>query len=368
MSAATSRHRTFADIRYSQVWEDADVLLEALDIQPEDECVSIASAGDNALALLSRRPQRVIALDINPAQLSCLALRVAAFRTLTYGELLEFAGARPSEQRETLYDRVRGALEPSEQLFWDARRALLRKGFCHVGKFEKGFRFSLKRLLPLVHSQKTIEALLESRSRNDRITFYETHWNTWRWRLYYRLFFSYLVMEHLGRDLTFFRHLKKSMAVRFLVRERHILTELDPSENPYLWWVLKGEYGPLPFWLREENFEPIRSCLDRLEIRRSSIEDFLTEQSHTDVRRIKWNLSNIFDYVSAQHAETIFSKIADCSATGSRLAFWDTLVSRTLPTALRTRIRPLEELSARLHGRDKAFYFSNFTVGEIQCM
>ena len=46
----------FSAIRYAQVWEDADVLLEALDIQPGDVCVSIASAGDNALALLTTKP------------------------------------------------------------------------------------------------------------------------------------------------------------------------------------------------------------------------------------------------------------------------------------------------------------------------
>ena len=70
-----------ARIRYAQVWEDADVLLEALDVQPGHVCVSIASAGDNALALLTQQPARVVvALDLSPAQLACLELRVAAYR------------------------------------------------------------------------------------------------------------------------------------------------------------------------------------------------------------------------------------------------------------------------------------------------
>jgi len=50
----------FTIIRYAQVLEDADILLEALDIQPEDECLSIASAGDNARAMLARGPRKVI--------------------------------------------------------------------------------------------------------------------------------------------------------------------------------------------------------------------------------------------------------------------------------------------------------------------
>jgi S-adenosylmethionine-diacylglycerol 3-amino-3-carboxypropyl transferase len=46
-------HVDFPHIRYGQCWEDADILLTALDIQPGDVCLSIASAGDNTLALLT---------------------------------------------------------------------------------------------------------------------------------------------------------------------------------------------------------------------------------------------------------------------------------------------------------------------------
>ena len=37
-----------AIIRYSQVWEDYDMLLKGLDIGPDDNSLSIASAGCNA--------------------------------------------------------------------------------------------------------------------------------------------------------------------------------------------------------------------------------------------------------------------------------------------------------------------------------
>ena len=37
----------FRGIRYAQCWEDADVLVEGLDVHPGDVCLSIASAGEN---------------------------------------------------------------------------------------------------------------------------------------------------------------------------------------------------------------------------------------------------------------------------------------------------------------------------------
>ena len=50
----TAEHdeRTYCQhLCYAQCWEDADVLLDALDIRPGHVCLSIASGGDNALAM-----------------------------------------------------------------------------------------------------------------------------------------------------------------------------------------------------------------------------------------------------------------------------------------------------------------------------
>lgn len=90
-------------IRYAQCWEDADILLEALAVQPGDVCLSIASGGENSLSLLSQSPAKVIAVDCNPSQLAILELKAAAFRNLSHAELLRFLGshpATPSERRE----------------------------------------------------------------------------------------------------------------------------------------------------------------------------------------------------------------------------------------------------------------------------
>src|SRR6476659_5290227 len=113
MTSEVAAKADFSDVRYAQCWEDADILLEALALRPGAVCLSIASAGDNALALLSRGPARVIALDLSPAQLACLELRVAAYRELSHAELLELLGSTPSSRREDLYLRCRSQLAPA---------------------------------------------------------------------------------------------------------------------------------------------------------------------------------------------------------------------------------------------------------------
>jgi S-adenosylmethionine-diacylglycerol 3-amino-3-carboxypropyl transferase len=42
MSSEIAERADFDLIRYAQCWEDADILLEALDIQAGDTCLSIA--------------------------------------------------------------------------------------------------------------------------------------------------------------------------------------------------------------------------------------------------------------------------------------------------------------------------------------
>src|SRR5258705_3880661 len=111
----------FSAVRYAQCWEDADVLLDALDVRPGDACLSIAAAGDNTLALLTRNPARVVAVDLSPAQLCCLELRVAAYRALGHPELLELLGSAPSGRRIGHYRLCRPLLSAPARDFWDAR-------------------------------------------------------------------------------------------------------------------------------------------------------------------------------------------------------------------------------------------------------
>ena len=90
-----AKRAKFDIIRYAQAWEDADILVAALRPKAGDTVVSIASAGDNALALLAEGPERVIAVDLNPVQLACVRMRVAMYRVLSHEHFLELMGSRP---------------------------------------------------------------------------------------------------------------------------------------------------------------------------------------------------------------------------------------------------------------------------------
>jgi len=172
-------------------------------------------------------------------------------------------------------------------------------------------------------------------------------------------------MGRAGRDPRFFQYVEGSVADRILARTRYALTALDPTANPYLQWILTGRHTTaLPYALRPENFAVIRANLDRLEWRCQSLEDFLAATGPRSVDR--YNLSDIFEYMSAQSCAELLERLASVGRPGGRLVYWNMLVPRSRPDALADRLTPLSELAARLHQQDKAFFYSALVVEEIR--
>ena len=162
MQSEAAERADFHPLRYGMCWEDADILLEALDIRPGDACLSIASAGDNTLAMLSRHPGRVVAVDLSPAQIACLELRVAAYRELSHPDLLGLMGSVPCSHRERLYRRCRPLLSTEARTFWDARPREIAGGIGAAGRFEQYLALFRTRLLPLVHPSDRVARLLQA--------------------------------------------------------------------------------------------------------------------------------------------------------------------------------------------------------------
>ncbi|MBV9712851.1 MAG: DUF3419 family protein [Ktedonobacteraceae bacterium] len=353
-----------SEIRYAQCWEDADILLEGLNVRPGSTCLSIASAGDNTLALLSKHPAHVIALDMSTAQLACLELRVAAYRELSHGELLELMGSRASTRRADLYRRCRSQLTAEVRRFWDARSSQIAAGIGSAGKFERYFSLFRQRVLPLVHTRASIARLLQGGTQEECQTFYEQQWDTWRWRAMFKLFFSRAVLGHKGRDPRFFQYVEGSVADRLLARIRQGLIEVDPAQNPYIQWILTGQHTTaLPYALRAENFEAIRTNLDRLEWRHSSLEDFLSSADQNSIDC--FNLSDVFEYMSEENYIHLLERLVRVGRPAARLTYWNMLVPRSRPPALASSLHPHTQLAQSLHQRDKACFYSAFIIEEI---
>jgi len=353
----------FGHIRYAQLWEDADILTAALGDCAGGTLVSICSAGDNALAMLTLDPKRVVVVDLSPAQIACLKLRFGAYRNLDHPAFLELMGARPSTRRAELLDTALAGLDDDTQSFW---RGLAGEVASHgaggVGKFERYFRIFSTRLLPLVHSKRTIDDIFVSRPKPEREVFLNRRFNTWRWTLLLNVFFSRFVMGRMGRDKAFFDHVDGSPAQHVARRIRHAAVTCDPADNPYLHWIMKATHGDaLPMPWRKEHFDTIRDRLDRIEIRPGSLEAFVSTGEKAD----GFNLSDIFEYMSPDVFAEVYASILAASAPDARLVYWNMMAPRRVPAALAGRVQTLSDLEEQLKARDKAFFYSDFVVEQV---
>ncbi len=355
---------SFDAIRYAQGWEDADVLVSALGDQRGQHLVSICASGDNTLAMLTLDPAGILTVDLSPAQLACLQLRIKAYQTLHHDELLELLGARKSHRRGDLLDRAASKLDGESQALWaPLTESVIKWGLGGVGKFERYFRLFRRFVLPLAQSRSTIDDVFVSKPEPERRRFLDMCWNNWRWRLLLKVFFSNTVMGRLGRDPAFFDHVDGSLADHVTRRLDHAAVGLDPSENSYLHWILKGcNDDHLPLAWREEHFETIRSRLDRLTLRLGPVEDHLA----ADIRYGGFNLSDIFEYMDPFTFERIYGALIDAAQSGARLVYWNMMVPRRMPEAFADRIIRLEEEEAAGQAADKAFFYSDFVVEAVR--
>jgi S-adenosylmethionine-diacylglycerol 3-amino-3-carboxypropyl transferase len=283
-------------IRYANCWEDADILCEALRPGPGMRVLSVASGGDNSLALAAEGAE-VVAADLSFAQLACVELKCAAFRHLGHGEVLAFLGIRPSVARLSTYARLEHDLSQEARAFWAHRQDQVANGVIHAGKFERYFRLFRTRIVPLIHSKQTVRKLLEEKEEAARHVFYNSVWDSFRWRLMFRVFFSRYVMGRLGRDPEFFRYVEGSISNRILSRTRYAFTALPTHANPYLHYILTGSFSrALPRYLRRDRFEAVRDGMQNLTLYHGPIQE--AAHAHGAGGFDGFNLSDIFEYLS----------------------------------------------------------------------
>ena len=372
----------FSLIRYSQCWEDTEVLLESLDIQENDICFGILSAGDNVFSMLAENPKKVVALDISFPQITLAKLKKEVFNSLSYEEMLEFMGVMKSDKRIEIYDRIKENLDKEVKEYWDFNKDAIEKGIIHTGKFEKFFKIFREKILPFVHSKKRIEKLLEKKSKQERIEYYDKYWNNFRWKLMFKLFFSKYIVGKLGRDKEFFRYAEKNISEEMKERSRYALCELNAYENPYINYILTGNYRKdcLPYFLRKENFDKIRKNLHKVEILQSSVEEYLDQ---IDFKIDKFNLSDIFEYMSAENYSKLMEKIYDNAENNALLAYWNLIVERNSEkldykktdseiavTGKETNVNGkkyerMKELDRKLHEKDMTFFYTDFVVEKV---
>lgn len=354
---------SFEMIRYANCWEDPFILLEALQEAKGKRIMSIASAGDNTFSLLMLNPEIIVAVDISKVQLYLVELKKVAISNLNREEYLSFAGFEPSKKRIKYFDSFKNQLSKDCLDYWNKNLDAIHNGIIFNGKFEKFFLFFQKVILPLIHSRKKITDLFRKKSAEEQKQFFYKKWNTLLWRLMYPAVFNKYIFGKYARDPEFMKHVEMTVPQYIkMAAENHYQT-ICCHENPFLWFFLTGNFNNyLPHYVREENYEIIRSRISKVELHEGLIEDGLKKYPNIS----GFNLSNIFEYMNTDLFKEVANQVIDGSESKAIIAYWNLMINRRVSEIMPDKAEWLKEKSEELKVRDHGYFYKSFIVDKIK--
>jgi S-adenosylmethionine-diacylglycerol 3-amino-3-carboxypropyl transferase len=358
----TQHQVTLFALLFGMSWEDPESDRRALAIRPGETLMTVTSGACNTLTLLLEDPGKIYAVDINPFQSHLLELKRAAILHLDYDDLRAFLGLTPStpEGRLEVFERLRPGLTEPAATFWSARPEALAKGVTNAGNYESFIRL-FSRALHLLQGKKRIAGLFHCETLEQQQAYFDSTWNTRRWRLIFKLLANKHVLARRGLTVDYFKFDdgSSSFSESFLRRTRHAMCNIPIRSNYFLaQYLLAGYWSEtaVPAYLLRENLPIVRDRLGRLEIVTAPAQEWLAGRPAASIDA--FSLSNICELMSPPETARLFAEVARTGRDGARICFRNLIVPRGVPQDLEPRIQLQPDLSADLLAHDRSFVYS----------
>lgn len=361
----------FTGLRYSRVWEDGAVAVDALAPGPGTSVLSICSGACNVLALALAGAGRVCAVDLNETQLALAELHLVAAAALDlddYRCLVGMSGPDGADapRRAGLYDAVRPGLSAGARAVWDARPGDIAFGLVHAGRLERYFR-GFRDVLPagvvdmvdavvaapdLTSQRPVVDALLDDgRLRSAALDYYSTE-----------------ALAAGGRHAAQYAHVGvEDTGAAFFDRLAVMLRTVHAGTNVYLRLFLDATYpsddADLPPHLGAAGHERLREVAASVELVRGDLIEVLQASEPGEFTSLY--LSDMPEYHAPDEFEKMLTIAADRLRPGGRLLWWSLLEARPLPAGFAGRIVDLAADAARLHDRDRVFFYRSLHLAQL---
>lgn len=380
MSRAGLSERLFAHLFkglvYAQIWEDPEVDMQALQIGPGHNIVTIASGGCNAMSYLLADPARIEAVDLNPAHVAFNRLKIAALKALPdYDAFFRFFGKADEKANIRAYQTIlRPMLDPVSRTYWDRRNLSGRRRISLFSRnvyrhgllgFFIGAGHRVARLYGVDPS-----GLLKSRDMAEQRAFFDSaiaplferrliRWATAQKSTLFGLGIppqQYDALTTAGAG---------GMAAILKGRLEKLACDFPVADNYFAWQAFGrsyGETGPLPPYLGRANYEAVRARADRLTVVNASYTELLASKPEGSVDR--YILLDAQDWMNDRQLNELWAEITRTAAPGARVIFRTAAEPSLLPgrvdDAVLARWDYRAEESAALHARDRSSIYGGF--------
>jgi S-adenosylmethionine-diacylglycerol 3-amino-3-carboxypropyl transferase len=367
MSKINSGQVELSDLLFTMSWEDPIADRMALRIAPGDTLITITSGGCNTLSLLLEEPIIVYAVDINPTQSNLLELKIAAIKELNHDTFLEFLGVRPSKVRLYIFENIKQYLSEGARTYWIRNKELIQRGILGMGRYERFVRI-FRKILQILQGNKRIDNLFNHSTIEEQREYFDNVWDTRRWRGIFKLFFNKKILARRGLSADYFQFDdgSTSFAESFYRRSKRAMTEIPVGSNYFLSQYLLGRYRSediMPPYLLRDNFEIIKSRIERIKIISADLKEWLSIQSENSFDCL--SLSNICEVMDIKETNRTFEQVVRTAKPGARICFRNLIVPRKVPDYLSSAIVRNTELSKKLLQIDYSFVYSRIDAYEV---
>ena len=368
----------FRGLVYTQIWEDPEIDLEALALQPDSHVVAIASGGCNILSYLTGDPARITALDLSSAHVALNRLKLAAANRLPSWEFFyRFFGAADNEANVAAYDRlIAPYLDAQSRHYWEGRSPQ-QLGRRRISIFARNaYRHGvLGRFIGVTHALcraygVNLHELLGARTLAEQRAFFDTTLaplfdkRAVRWATASRL-----SLYGLGIPPAQYEALAGGSDMRHVLRARleRLTCGFSLDDNYFAWQAFGRSYaanasGPLPPYLRREHFDEVRARVGRVEVLNRSITEYLA--GCADGSQDRYVLLDAQDWMTDSQLNALWREITRTARWGARVIFRTAAEPSLLPgrveDGLLSRWRYEQAHSQALTARDRSAIYGGF--------
>lgn len=370
--------RLFHGLVYTQIWEDPEVDLEALQLRSDSHIVAIASGGCNVLSYLVDDPARITAVDLSSAHVALNRLKLMALNRLPNWETYyRFFGSADDEANVAAYNRlIAPHLDSQSRLYWEGR-SLQQLGRRRISIFARNaYRHGvLGRFIGVTHALcraygVDLNQLLSARTLEEQRVFFETALaplfdkRAVRWATANRL-----SLYGLGIPPAQYEALAGGSDMRHVLRQRleRLACGFSLDDNYFAWQAFGRSYaenasGPLPPYLRREHFDTLRARADRVEVLNRSVTEYLA--GCADASRDRYVLLDAQDWMTDAQLNALWAEITRTARPGARVIFRTAAEPSLLPgrvaPAVLDRWRYEAAQSQELSLRDRSAIYGGF--------
>lgn len=371
----------FSGLVYPQIWEDPAVDIEAMEIAPHHNIVTIGSGGCNMLAYLAEGPARIDVVDLNHHHVALNRLKLAAFENLpAYSEVRRMFAEPDNSNNSRAFDRyIAPSLDLETFKYWNGRDKLGRR---RISTFDRNiYRTGLLgrfigagHLAARLHG-KTFERLMAARNVEEQRAIFD--------REIAPLFDSGVVRWVTSRKSSLFglgippQQYDELVAagssghMADVLRERleKLACGFPLKDNYFAWQAFSRRYpatheGSLPLYLHPDSYSKIRANVRRVEVHHKSFTELLRQKPAGSVDRFV--LLDAQDWMTADQLNDLWREINRAAASGARVIFRTAGAASPLEGKLEPEVLAhwayLADRSKDLLARDRSAIYGGFHI------